>query len=90
MLADLVSSLVLTGTTFIYFDRGSLLDRDPFIIYSLYLAPGRVSTSSPAHFPRKHTLCFGGFCLAFVHRDVKHPVGPWGSNRTLADLNPEG
>ena len=40
-------------------------------------------------FPIKHVSFWLGV-LQSVLRDVKLPVGPWGSNRTLADLNPGG
>jgi hypothetical protein len=33
---------------------------------------------------------FGGFVSSVVLRDVKLPVGPWGSKSALADLEPHG
>ena len=72
MLADLVSTSVLTEATFIY----------------IHL---RVCASVEAQdlrgaFPPIYALGV----LHTVLRDVKLPVGPWGSNRMLSDLNSRG
>ena len=75
MLADLVSTSVLTEATFIH-------------INLLYQRRVEAQDLRGA-FPLTMYKVLGG-CLCTVLRDVKLPVGPWGSNSALADLVPCG
>ncbi len=70
MLADLVSTSVLTEAT--------------FIIYNCLLRRVEAQDLRGAFPP--NGMRFGGFVASVVLRDVKLPVGPWGSNRTLSVL----
>jgi hypothetical protein len=74
MLADLVSTSVLTEATFIIYNR--LLRRVE-------------AQDLRGAFP-PNGIRFGGFVASVVLRDVKLPVGPWGSNWALAELEPHG
>jgi hypothetical protein len=74
MLADLVSTSVLTEAT--------------FIIYNCLLRRVEAQDLRGAFPP--NGLRFGGFVSSVVLRDVKLPVGPWGSKSALADLEPLG
>ncbi len=73
MLADLESTPVLTGATFISYNR------------SVYQRRVEIDVLRGA-FPQNIHVVYGGFSV--VLRDVKLPVGPWGSNWALADLEP--
>ncbi len=55
----------------------------------LYIFAPRRDRRSPRRVPPKHVLLWLGVSQS-VHRDVKHPVGPWGSNWALADLESYG
>jgi hypothetical protein len=76
MLADLVSTSVLTEATYI-------------LTHLHFCASVEAQDLRGAFFP-PNGIRFGGVHLYIVLRDVKLPVGPWGSNRTLSVLISSG
>jgi hypothetical protein len=93
MLADLVSSVLghlfplIRGRDARRFGVDPSINWGDIYTISLFCLPApRRDRRSPRRVPPNMYQCFGGFSV--VLRDVKLPVGPWGSKWALADLEP--